>query len=73
MHKGWQAIVYVRTSSDASSSGRRLITPTATEHVANPLIAQDFLVGSARFESDDRRYVNRALRFAVCPTRSCPG
>jgi len=48
------------------------ITPTATEHVANLVIAQGFLVGSARFESDDLRYMNRALRFRGVPDEVMP-
>jgi len=48
------------------------IAPTATEHVANLVIAQGFLVGSARFESDDLRYMNRALLFRGVPDEVMP-
>jgi hypothetical protein len=48
------------------------IIPRATERVSNLLIAQGFLVGSARFESDDLRYMNRALRFRAVPDEVMP-
>jgi len=48
------------------------IKPTATEHVSNILIAQGFLVGSARFQNDDLRYMNRALLFRAVPDEVMP-
>jgi hypothetical protein len=48
------------------------LKPTATEHVRNVLIAQGFLVGSARFQNDDIKYVNRALLFHTVPDSVMP-
>ncbi|HEU4733789.1 MAG TPA: Hint domain-containing protein [Kofleriaceae bacterium] len=48
------------------------LAPTATEHVANILIAQGFLVGSSRFQNDDLRYMNRALLFRAVPDDVMP-
>lgn len=43
------------------------IRPVSTEPVANILIAQGYLVGSARFQNDDVGYVNRILLFRAVP------
>jgi hypothetical protein len=48
------------------------IRPTATELVRNILIAQGFLVGSARFQNEDIRYMNRALLFHTVPDSVMP-
>ena len=48
------------------------ITPTTTDRVANLLIAQDFVVGSARFEEEDVKYMNRALKFRGVPDEVMP-
>jgi hypothetical protein len=48
------------------------IRPAATELVRNILIAQGFLVGSARFQNEDIRYMNRALLFHTVPDSVMP-
>jgi hypothetical protein len=48
------------------------LKPTATEHVQNVLIAQGFLVGSARFQNDDIKFMNRALLFHTVPDEKMP-
>lgn len=48
------------------------LAPTATEHVANILIAQGFLVGSSRFQNEDLDYMNRALLFRAVPDDVMP-
>lgn len=48
------------------------IAPMATEHVANILIAQGFLVGSSRFQNDDLRFMNRGLLFRAVPDNVMP-
>jgi len=48
------------------------LRPTATERVANILIAQGFLVGSARFQNEDVSFVNRALLFRAVPDEVMP-
>lgn len=48
------------------------IAPAPTDHVANILIAQGFLVGSSRFQNDDLRYMNRALLFRAVPDHVLP-
>jgi hypothetical protein len=48
------------------------IKPAATDHVANILIAQGFLVGSARFQNDDVDYMNRVLLFRGIPDELMP-
>jgi hypothetical protein len=48
------------------------IRPTATELVRNVLIAQGFLVGSARFQNEDIKYMNRALLFHTVPDSVMP-
>jgi len=48
------------------------IKPAQTEPVANILIAQGFLVGSARFQNDDIGYINRILLFRGVPDDVMP-
>ncbi|HEX8115242.1 MAG TPA: Hint domain-containing protein [Kofleriaceae bacterium] len=43
------------------------IKPLSPEPVSNILIAQGFLVGSARFQNDDVGYMNRILLFRAVP------
>jgi hypothetical protein len=43
------------------------IKPVSRERVSNVLIAQGYLVGSARFQNDDVNYMNRALLFRAVP------
>jgi intein/homing endonuclease len=48
------------------------IKPVSPEPVANILIAQGFLVGSARFQNDDVAYINRVLLFRGVPDEVMP-
>jgi hypothetical protein len=48
------------------------IKPLSPEPVANILIAQGFLVGSARFQNDDVEYMNRILLFRAVPNDVMP-
>jgi hypothetical protein len=48
------------------------IKPVSTEPVANILIAQGYLVGSARFQNDDVGYMNRILLFRGVPDDIMP-
>jgi hypothetical protein len=48
------------------------IKPDSRDPVANILIAQGFLVGSARFQNDDVGYMNRVLLFRGVPDQSIP-
>jgi hypothetical protein len=48
------------------------IKPTSREQVSNILIAQGFLVGSARFQNDDVEYMNRVLLYRGVPDKSLP-
>lgn len=48
------------------------IKPTSTELVSNILIAQGYLVGSARFQNDDIKYINRSLLFRSVPDEVMP-
>jgi len=48
------------------------LRPTATEHVANILIAQGFLVGSARFQNEDVSFINRTILFGAVPDEVMP-
>jgi len=48
------------------------LAPTATEHLANILIAQGYLVGSSRFQNDDVAYMNRGLLFRAVPDDVMP-
>jgi hypothetical protein len=48
------------------------IKPVSPEPVANILIAQGFLVGSARFQNDDVGYINRILLFRKVPIDVMP-
>jgi hypothetical protein len=48
------------------------IKPVSAEPVANILIAQGYLVGSARFQNDDLRYINRILLFRGVPDDVMP-
>jgi hypothetical protein len=48
------------------------IQPVSTERVANILIAQGYLVGSARFQNDDVEYMNRTLLFRAVPNEVMP-
>jgi hypothetical protein len=48
------------------------VKPVSPEPVANILIAQGFLVGSARFQNDDVAYLNRVLLFRGVPDEVMP-
>ena len=48
------------------------IKPMSREPVANILIAQGYLVGSARFQNDDVKYMNRVLLFRGIPDEVMP-
>jgi hypothetical protein len=48
------------------------VKPASTVPVANILIAQGYLVGSARFQNDDIGYVNRILLFRGVPDDAMP-
>lgn len=48
------------------------IKPVSRERVSNVLIAQGYLVGSARFQNDDVGYMNRALLFRAVPDAVMP-
>jgi hypothetical protein len=48
------------------------IKPSSRELVNNILIAQGYLVGSARFQNDDVGYMNRVLLFRGVPEKSLP-
>jgi hypothetical protein len=48
------------------------IKPASRELVSNILIAQGYLVGSARFQNDDVKYMNRVLLFRGVPEKSLP-
>jgi hypothetical protein len=48
------------------------IKPMSREPVANLLIAQGYVVGSARFQNDDVRYINRVLLFRSIPDDKIP-
>jgi len=48
------------------------IKPASSVPVANILIAQGFLVGSARFQNDDIGYMNRVLLFRAVPEEIMP-
>jgi hypothetical protein len=48
------------------------IKPASLEPVANVLIAQGYLVGSARFQNDDVAYINRVLLFRAVPDKVMP-
>jgi hypothetical protein len=48
------------------------IKPASTVPVANILIAQGYLVGSARFQNDDIDYMNRVLLFRGVPDDVMP-
>jgi hypothetical protein len=48
------------------------IKPESTDHVSNILIAQGYLVGSARFQNDDVDYMNRVLLFRGVPESVMP-
>lgn len=48
------------------------IKPMSPDPVANLLIAQGYLVGSARFQNDDVGYMNRILLFRAVPEHVMP-
>jgi hypothetical protein len=48
------------------------IKPVSRERVSNILIAQGYLVGSARFQNDDVGYMNRVLLFRGVPDEVMP-
>ncbi|WP_147448577.1 Hint domain-containing protein [Corallococcus terminator] len=48
------------------------VKPESRERVANVLVAQGFLVGSARFQSEDVGYMNRVLLFRGIPASVLP-
>lgn len=48
------------------------IKPVSRDLVSNILIAQGYLVGSARFQNDDVEYMNRVLLFRAVPEKSIP-
>jgi hypothetical protein len=48
------------------------IKPMSREPVANILVAQGYLVGSARFQNDDVEYINRILLFRSVPDQVIP-
>jgi len=48
------------------------LKPTATDRVANLIIAQGFLVGSSRFQNEDVDYVNRILLGRSIPKSVIP-
>jgi hypothetical protein len=48
------------------------LKPAATNHVANILIAQGFLVGSSRYQNEDADYINRILLGRAVPTSVIP-
>jgi hypothetical protein len=48
------------------------IKPVSREPVANLLIAQGYVVGSARFQNDDVKYINRVLLFRAIPDETIP-
>ncbi len=48
------------------------IKPMSEEPISNVIIAQGFLVGSARFQNDDVEYMNRTLLFRAIPDDVMP-
>jgi hypothetical protein len=48
------------------------IKPVSRDLVSNILVAQGFLVGSARFQNDDVGYMNRVLLFRAVPEEVMP-
>jgi len=48
------------------------VKPVSRERVANILIAQGYLVGSARFQNEDVDYMNRSLLFRAIPDEVMP-
>jgi hypothetical protein len=48
------------------------LKPTATNRVANILIAQGFLVGSSRFQNEDVDYINRIILGRAIPKSVIP-
>ncbi|WNG58478.1 cell surface protein [Archangium gephyra] len=48
------------------------IKPTPRDQISNILVAQGFLVGSARFQNDDVQYMNRVLLFRGVPDEVMP-
>jgi hypothetical protein len=48
------------------------IKPVSPEPIPNILIAQGYLVGSARFQNDDVAYINRILLFRTVPEEVMP-
>ena len=48
------------------------LKPESREHVSNILIAQGYLVGSARFQNDYIAYMNRVLLFRAMPEEVMP-
>jgi hypothetical protein len=48
------------------------ITPVTTDLVSNVLVAQGFLVGSARFQNDEVGYINRVILYRSMPDELIP-
>ena len=48
------------------------IKPVSRDTVSNILVAQGFLVGSARFQNEDVEYMNRVLLFRGVPEHVMP-
>ncbi len=48
------------------------VKPVSRDPVSNILVAQGFLVGSARFQNDDVEYMNRVLLFRSVPEQVMP-
>lgn len=48
------------------------LKPESREQVSNVLVAQGFLVGSARFQNDDVEYMNRIILFRSIPNEVMP-
>ena len=48
------------------------IKPVSRDPVSNILVAQGFLVGSARFQNDDVEYMNRVLLYRAVPEEVMP-
>ncbi|MCY1043788.1 Hint domain-containing protein [Corallococcus sp. bb12-1] len=48
------------------------LKPEARDQVSNILVAQGFLVGSARFQNDDVEYMNRIILFHAVPAEALP-
>jgi hypothetical protein len=48
------------------------VKPVSRDPVSNILVAQGYLVGSARFQNDDVEYMNRVLLFRSVPEQVMP-